>query len=632
MNLSRRGFLVGVGASLGLAACGNQGDDGEHPENTRVDLTEFEDLALDMDAWSFDEENDCYYQLGLPYCIRPAAGVYETLAIFVPGAYFEGKPSGDTYSCEVAGDAKVGKFTPATAPVVMPINSARLSAQASPSAYSYGGLETYLRQGLVYVYAGFRGRSSGYVSDSGEPYSGGAPWPVVDLKAAVRYLRYNGSVLPCNTSRVFVFGYGAGGGVAASVGALGDCGLYTPYLTQIGAATHDAEGASISDAIFGSASWCPVTSFDTADSGYEWMMGQFSDDDTRTEESWTGALSQDLANSYGAYVNGAGLVDGEGGELSLEAVQDGSYLAGSYYDYMMGELEGAAQEFFATVAFPYTYTPGHLVDPAFPGDPNLKEESSAEIDSTTGEAQDGSALSSGDSQATSGSAAEATEGTGGVTVVESLLYDDAESYVTALNGEERWLTYSPSTGEVGITSLWDFVTHCRPAEKGVCAFDAPDRSSTTNQLFGVDDESSLHFDETVSDLIAENGETYASLDGWDNSVAEGWEDDVRTLDSLQTDMSTRVDAMNPLYGLLGCYAGFGVCEVAPHWRINTGLFQTGTALTTETNLVLALGAYEGVEDVSFSPVWGRGFELAEISGDAEKNFVSWVEDCCSEEN
>ena len=347
MDMSRRGFLAlaGAASAMGLAACRGDGKS-DKPEDVKVNLGEYKKLEIDDSAWNYDETNDCYYQLGLPYCTDPAAGSYESLAVFVPGAYFKGEKSGDTYRCKIAPDARVGSFTPETAPVVMPINSARLSAQGCPTAYSYDGLGTYLKKGLVYVYAGFRGRSGGYVSDSSEQYSGGAPWPVVDLKAAVRYLRYNGKSLPCDAKRIFVFGYGAGGGVSACLGALGDCGIFTPYLSKIGAAMHDADGKSISDRVFGSASWCPITSYDAADSGYEWMMGQFANDGARADGQWTKALSCDLATAYGKLVNELGLTGADDKALKLEPVQDGSYLSGTYYDYMLQTIEGPAEKFF----------------------------------------------------------------------------------------------------------------------------------------------------------------------------------------------------------------------------------------------------------------------------------------------
>lgn len=665
MSMSRRGFLTLAAASAaGLAACAKPGESNK-PEDNKVDLGEFKDLELDDSKWMYDDANDCYYQLGLPYCTKPAAGNYEALAIFVPGKYFKGEKNGSTWSCKVNAKGKVGSFTASTAPVVMPVNSARLSSEGCPTAYSYDGLRTYLSRGLVYVYAGFRGRSGGYVSDSEEQYSGGAPWPVVDLKAAVRFLRYNRSHLPINPKRVFVFGLGAGGGVAACMGALGDSGVFSPYLSKIGAATHDSDGHSISDAVYGSASWCPETSFDAADSGYEWMMGQFATDDTRKDGSWKKLLSDDLAGAFGKYVNKLGLTNTNGDALKLESVQDGSYLAGTYYDHLLKQIEASAEKFFSTTSFPYTLTPGRVVDTVFPGDPNLDTDSAVEIDTVTGEAVDASAAAatgapatgapagekdgaagsgsssdgassaaagadggSGDAGSATGAATGAATSASGVSVVQSTVYDSAESYVSALNNGERWITYSPSAGGVSITSLWDFVTHCRSNVRGVCAFDALDRSTIVNQLFGVDDDSSLHFDQTTADLLKDNASRYAERSGFDDDLPDDWQKDVAKLDSLKTDMASRVDAMNPLYGLCGHYAGFGSCEVAPYWRVNTGLFQTATSLTTDVNLVLALAAYDGVEDVQFNPVWGRGFELAESSGDAQANFAKWVVSCC----
>ena len=171
MNTSRRNFLAltsGLGA-LGLAACapkqggsGNEDHGGTGTQEPEVNLREFEDLKLDVDAWQYDKANDCYYQLGLKYCTKPASTTYESLAIFVPGAYFDATAKGNRYSCSVKKDATVGTLSPVTAPAVMPINSVRLSAQACPESYSYEGLSRYLKAGLVYVYAGLNqiGRAS----------------------------------------------------------------------------------------------------------------------------------------------------------------------------------------------------------------------------------------------------------------------------------------------------------------------------------------------------------------------------------------------------------------------------------------------------------------------------------------
>ena len=85
---------------------------------------------------------------------------------------------------------------------------------------------------------------------------------------------------------------------------------------------------------------------------------------------------------------------------------------------------------------------------------------------------------------------------------------------------------------------------------------------------------------------------------------------------------------NPLYFLSGHYGGYGSATVAKHWRINSGLFQTDTSLCTEMNLALALNHYDGIASVAFTPVWGQGHTLAEVSGSAEENLLAWIAECC----
>ena len=42
---------------------------------------------IDMSKWQYNEDDDVYYQIGISYCENPADESYETLAVFVPGAY-----------------------------------------------------------------------------------------------------------------------------------------------------------------------------------------------------------------------------------------------------------------------------------------------------------------------------------------------------------------------------------------------------------------------------------------------------------------------------------------------------------------------------------------------------------------
>lgn len=294
-------------------------------------------LNLDNSKWNYDETNNIYYQIGIAYCASPETTDYETLGIYVPGDYFTGTKNSDgTYTCTINQSGKVGSYTATSAPIVMPINTPGYSAQHSPSSYSANNVSTYLKEGFIYVYAGCRGRY-----DSNTEYNSGAPWGVTDLKAAIRFLRYNASSIPADTEKIFTFGMSGGGAQSAIVGATGDSELYTDYLNSIGAAMKDKNGKTISDAVYGSMCWCPITNLDVADAAYEWNMGQYMTSGTRATGTFTKELSNDLAKAYAEYVNKLGLKDSNGNALLLDQIKSadaGIYTAGTYYDYVLNVL------------------------------------------------------------------------------------------------------------------------------------------------------------------------------------------------------------------------------------------------------------------------------------------------------
>ena len=70
---------------------------------------------IDMSKWQYNEDDDVYYQIGISYCENPADESYETLAVFVPGAYMTGTDNGDgTYTCELDETAELNGYTAPT--------------------------------------------------------------------------------------------------------------------------------------------------------------------------------------------------------------------------------------------------------------------------------------------------------------------------------------------------------------------------------------------------------------------------------------------------------------------------------------------------------------------------------------
>lgn len=535
-------------------------------------------LAFDNAAWQYDEINDIYWQVGVVYVANPASLDYETLGIYVPGAYLEATANGDgTYTASVKSDAQVGQFTAATAPYILPVNTPGYNASQAPT-WLADGIASYTQAGMIYLQPGIRGRDN--TTDSqGQEVVGGAPWGVTDLKAAIRYVRYNKDALPGDTDKIVSFGHSGGGAQSAILGASGDSTLYNPYLEALGAAMKDKEGNPISDAPYGTMTWSPITSLDYADAAYEWNLGQFADSNTRAEGTFTQALSQDLAKEYANYINQLGLKH-EGQALTLAESSEGIYTQGSYATFLEGVVNQSLNNFLADTSFPYT--------------------------------SDGA-------------------GPGGST--ESVTYETAQAYIDSLNAETQWVTYDAAANRAKISSLADFAKYVKTASKSVPAFDALDRSLAENAVFGVADANELHFDQLVARLLKNNQAKYESLTDWKSQYVTDFESDLAKTDSLGKTIAERQDLYNPMFYLTSAYSGYQTSKPAPHWRIRSGLSQGDTALTVETNLALALEnqANGAVKSVDFATVWGQGNTTAERTGHASANFIQWVQEIVAQD-
>ena len=563
---------------------------------------------VDQTAWQYNGDDDVYYQIGISYCETPADPAYETLAIFVPGAYMTATENGNgTYTCEINPDAVVGAYTAETAPVVMPINTPGYSAMAALT--SYASFTSYTDEGFVYVHAGCRGRDAG------------APAGVTDLKAAVRYLRYTDDVVPGNAERIFTFEMSGGGAQSALMGSTGDSSLYDVYLEEIGAVT------GVSDAVLGSMCWCPITNLDTADEAYEWMMGVTRSGLTEEEQQ----ISDQLAEAFAAYINSAGIKDPEGTVLTLSESDDGIYQAGSYYDYMKTVIEESLNHFLEDTEFPYDASSasggrrggfGGGMPGGFGGQNPFGGEQRPERGEGT---PDFGAEQKPDGEMMSGEVSfeelddiTRNETTSGVSL--SGTYETAQDYIDALNAEREWVHYDAATNTASITSIEDFVLACKSASKNLGAFDQLDGGQGENTLFGYGDGNGAHFDAALADILNEIGSDYAA----------DYAEDLAQQDSAGNTVDYRVNMYTPLYYLLESSEGYQESTVAKYWRIRTGIAQGDCSLSTEMNLALALENDERVESVDFETIWGAGHTQAERNGNSTDNFIAWVNACLAE--
>ncbi|MBO6197410.1 MAG: tannase [Butyrivibrio sp.] len=569
---------------------------------------------IDNTKWQYNEEDNVYYQLGIQYCENPADTEYEELAIIVPAAYMDATDNGDgTYTCTLNTTAEVNGYTAETAPIVFPVNTPGYSAQSPMTEYS--SVSEYTDAGYIYVHAGCRGRDAG------------APAGVTDLKAAIRYIRYNDGNIAGDMDSIFTFGMSGGGAQSALLGVTGDSELYDDYLEAIGAVM------GVSDSVLGSMGWCPITSLDSADGAYEWMMGTTRSGLTDEEQS----ISDGLTAAYAEYINSLGLTDSEGNALTLEESEDGRYQAGSYYEYMVSIIEESLNNFLADTTFPYdsdSSSQGHQAGMGPDGgnggpsggnggpglgngapDGEMPEGEKPEGEMPSGDMAAGSESSEVDYTAIDNISR--TENSSGVTI--SGTFETAQDYIDALNANGTWVTYDEATNTATITSIADFAEAVKTASKGIAAFDQLDESQGENTLFGYGDGEGAHFDSMLMSVLSELGSSY---------VAD-FEEDLSQEDELGHTVDYRLNMYSPLYYLLSSSEGYGTSNVAKYFRINTGLWQSDTAVNTEANLVLALQNYGSEVDYSF--VWGQEHTTAERDGDSTTNFIEWVNACVAAE-
>ena len=414
-------------------------------------------------------------------------------------------------------------------------------------------------------------------------------------------MRYNSASIPGDLNRFYTFGHSGGGAQSCLMGVNGNSELFNDYLNAIGAAMKDASGNEIKDNIKGSQCWCPITNLDTADAAYEWNMGQYFTIKTRASGTFTKALSDDLTSEYVNYVNNLKLKDPKGNELTLTSTN-----AGTYYNYLKSVIEESLNNFLADTTFPYTPSSssggeGPGGGSGGPGDgsgdgPGGDKPSG---EPPTGDPPDKSRLRNLDT------------------------YETAADYIASLNSDGEWITLDSTTKNYTISSVGDFVTHCKTASKDVGAFDDLSKSQAENQLFGIDGTTyTKHFDSIMATLLTNKASTYNSLTNWDSSYPTDYTNDLKVQDYLGNTIEERAKMYNPMYYIHSYYDGYNTSDVADYFRINTGITQGDTSSVVEMNLFLALTNYG--KNVAFTTVWDKGHTEAERSGSATDNFISWI--------
>ena len=209
---------------------------------------------------------------------------------------------------------------------------------ASPAAQPQAGDATgrALKEGYVVVIPGTRGRNSSIVADKqyakthkgmkkGQTvYTGRAPKAILDLKAAIRYLRHFDKQMPGDAERIITDGTSAGGAMSALMGATGNNPEYAELLKAMGAADER-------DDVFASVCYCPIIDLEHADMAYEWLYQQ-TDTRQALDDTHRG-YTRELAAMFPVYLKSLNLKKPDGTPLAAD----------NYLDYLKSEIIRAAQ-------------------------------------------------------------------------------------------------------------------------------------------------------------------------------------------------------------------------------------------------------------------------------------------------
>ncbi len=183
-----------------------------------------------------------------------------------------------------------------------------------------------LREGYVVVIPGARGWNANVTKPDGTTaFTGKAPAGIVDLKAAVRYLRYNDKAMPGDAEKIITDGTSAGGALSSLLGATGNHPAYEPYLQALGA-------AKTRDDVFATVAYCPIIDLEHADMAYEWLYSGTNQNAGDAAVRSTGvrsltssaqiAVSGELAAQFPAYLSSLGLKMPSGTLLTADNYRD----------------------------------------------------------------------------------------------------------------------------------------------------------------------------------------------------------------------------------------------------------------------------------------------------------------------
>ena len=549
LNFPKRHMLASATAlvigTFSLTGCGGNNDATAASAPIAASAASANDAALQFDSSKFTTLNITVdgvatkvRQYRIVYVANPKKSgssltTFNTTAVTDPYAF---QTMIVTVPEDLASDQKTALYflVNNTGWFASPVSTTITEGKTFVSTNDSDNIGAALKAGYVVVNVGTRSR--GAKAEDGS-WMGKAPAPVIDAKAAIRYLRLNDSTMPGSAERIIVTGTSGGGGLTAAVSASGNSADFLHYLAEIGAAGVQGTGtnatSTLKDDVFAAVAYCPINNLGNADTGYEWEYNA-----VRTDAN-TGALngvaytarpqvsaSAALAAAFPAYVNSLGLRLENG-----QALTDSS-LKSATQAFVKAELERQIAKGTALPALGENFV---LSVSGAPGSPASTK-----------------------------------------TIANDWL---------TLNGSGT----SATVANINYTQFLKFVT-TRQALKTVVAFDAvgvtgnPNISGETN-LFGSSTNPYANFTEWTWTNNSVKGDASGTDD-----TNQTWS---QYLANPNNNLAAQIKLINPLAYLNTA------ADSAPYWYVRHGMVDRDTAFAMQTLLYYAIKNDASVKDVSF---------------------------------
>lgn len=157
--------------------------------------------------------------------------------------------------------------------------------------------------------------------------------------------------------------------------------------------------------------------------------------------------------------------------------------------------------------------------------------------------------------------------------------------------------------------------------KAIPGFDPMDKSAE-NDAFGMPEDSAVHFSRSVAQILSDNYEELAQLDGFDAGQVDDYIDEALTGEGADA-IAQQADLLNATKIMLGT-EGLNAVDPARYWRVRSGTADQHTSFSIGYNICLAARSL-GL-DTDYHLVWNMGHGSDE--GTSTGTFIDWINEIC----